>query len=210
MAAVSLPSQRGKLLQNVHRVHTMDIDDNGVDGGDRVAVLLGEIRNTRTEDDGTVRLETNKELIYRLGRFLLCRPVMEEIDSFLLMCHGRILKTITIIMEVNVDLLYRQCHMFLLQTERKDGGDGGGGVGSMKLSNEEVGRMFVEAWRDYVLHAYYRSTYPQHIVLCRVPMMVPNLIDYYEREFAISRIKSEDVILDYYSFVCEEIKKVLT
>ena len=174
-----------------------------------MAVPLDEIRETRTEDDGmTVRLETDEELIHRLGRFPLCRLVMEKIDSFSLMYHERIVKTITIIMEVNVNVLYRQCHMFLLQTGARKDGDGGGGVGSMKLSNDEVGRMFVEAWRDYVLHAHYgNNTYPQHIVLCPISVMVPNLIDYYEREFAISRIKSEDMILDYYSFMCEEIKK---
>ena len=134
---------------------------------------------------------------------------MEKIDSFSLMYHERMVKTITIIMEVNVNVLYRQCHMFLLQTAARNGGDRGCAVGgSMKLSNDEVGRMFVEAWRDYVLHAYHgNNTYPQHIVMSPIPEMVPNLIDYYERELAISRIKSEDMILDYYSFVCEEIKK---
>ena len=77
----------------------------------------------------------------------------------------------------------------------------------MRLSYHDVGRMFVEAWRDVIQSRYGRDR-PQQIVLKlhRDPVGI-NVVSYYKEKLGIDEIINDDVVLDYYAFECEEIKK---
>ena len=68
--------------------------------------------------------------------------------------------------------------------------------------------MFAEAWRDYVIQSRYGRDRPQQIVLKlhRDPVGI-NVVSYYKERLGIDEISNDDVVLDYYAFECEEIKK---
>ena len=78
----------------------------------------------------------------------------------------------------------------------------------MRLSYHNVGRMFVEAWRDYVMQSRYGREHPQKIVLKlhRDPVGI-TLVSYYKEKLGIEEIINDDVVLDFDAFKCEEIKK---
>ena len=111
--------------------------------------------------------ETCMELEARLRSFPNCRIIHERLTSYRIMSYERTMKTIKIVMEVAVDVMFRQCRLYLLQ-EKDDKAHRIGGIlltKSMRLSYHDVGRMFVEAWRDYVMQSRYGRYHPQQIVL---------------------------------------------
>ena len=111
--------------------------------------------------------KTCMELEARLCSFPSCRIIHKRLTSYRIMSYERTMKTITIVMEVAVDVMFRQCCLYLLQ-EKNDKAHRIGGIlltESMRLSYHDVGRMFVEAWRDYVMQSQYGRYHPQQIVL---------------------------------------------
>ena len=172
------------------------------------AIPIEQLTEYRYEDG---RYETCMEVEARLRSFPNCRIIHERLTSYRIMSYERTLKTITIVMEVAVDVLFRQCRLYLLQ--EKDDKMAQCVVGvllteSMRLSYHDVGRMFVGAWRDYVMQSRYGRYHPHQIVLKlhREPVGI-NVVTYYKERLGIQDIINDDVVLDYYAFECEEIKK---
>ena len=177
---------------------------------------------TTTDDDATppaIPIEQLTEYHYEDGRYETCMEVEARLRSFpncriiheRLTSYERTLKTITIVMEVAVDVLFRQCRLYLLQEKDDKIAQCVGGVlftESMRLSYHDVGRMFVGAWRDYVMQSRYGRYHPHQIVLKlhREPVGI-NVVTYYKERLGIQDIINDDVVLDYYAFECEEIKK---
>ena len=172
------------------------------------AIPIEQLTEYRYEDG---RYETCMEVEARLRSFPNCRIIHERLTSYRIMSYERTLKTITIVMEVAVDVLFRQCRLYLLQEKDDKIAQCVGGVlltESMRLSYHDVGRMFVGAWRDYVMQSRYGRYHPHQIVLKlhREPVGI-NVVAYYKERLGIQDIISDDVVLDYYAFQCEEIKK---
>ena len=172
------------------------------------AIPIEQLTEYRYEDG---RYETCMEVEARLRSFPNCRIIHERLTSYRIMSYERTLKTITIVMEVAVDVLFRQCRLYLLQEKDDKIAQCVGGVlltESMRLSYHDVGRMFVGAWRDYVMQSRYGRYHPHQIVLKlhREPVGI-NVVTYYKEKLCIQDIISDDVVLDYYAFQCEEIKK---
>ena len=177
------------------------------------AIPIEQLLEYRYEDD---RYETCMELEARLRSFPNCRIIHERLTSYRIMSYERTLQTITIVMEVAVDVLFRQCRLYLLQEKEKDKSAqciGGGGImlsESLRLSYHDVGRMFVGAWRDYVMQSRYGKYHPREIILQvhREPIgSSSNVVTYYRERLGIEQISNDDIVLDYYAFECEEIKK---
>ena len=172
------------------------------------AIPIEQLTEYRYEDG---RYETCMEVEARLRSFPNCRIIHERLTSYRIMSYERTLKTITIVMEVAVDVLFRQCCLYLLQEKDDKISQCVGGVlltESMRLSYHDVGRMFVGAWRDYVMQSRYGRYHPHQIVLKlhREPVDI-NVVTYYKERLGIQDIINDDVVLDYYAFECEEIKK---
>ena len=172
------------------------------------AIPIEQLTEYRYEDG---RYETCMEVEARLRSFPNCRIIHERLTSYRIMSYERTLKTITIVMEVAVDVLFRQCRLYLLQEKDDKIAQCVGGVlltESMRLSYHDVGRMFVGAWRDYVMQSRYGRYHPHQIVLKlhREPVGI-NVLTYYKKRLGIQDIINDDVVLDYYAFECEEIKK---
>ena len=151
------------------------------------------------------------EVEARLRSFPNCRIIHERLMSYRIISYERTLKTITTVMEVAVDILFRQCRLYLLQEKGDRVAQCIGGIlltESMRLSYHDVGRMFVGAWRDYCMQSRYGRYHPQQIVLKlhREPVGI-NVVTYYKERLGIEESINDDVVLDYYAFECEEIKK---
>ena len=69
--------------------------------------------------------------------------------------------------------------------------------------------MFVEAWRDYVLQYKYGKSYPQTITLkcCHHRSRSLDVIPYCKEKLDIHTFHTDEIILDFYSFEVDEIKK---
>ena len=182
-----------------------------------VPIPVDELKEYRYEDH---RYETSAELESKLRTFPRCRIVHEQLSVYPIMSYERTVRTITIVMEISVQILFRQCHLFLLQTGHHQhsnrGGSGCGGVlmalppSSIRLSHRDVGRMFVEAWRNYVLQHKYGKSYPHTITLqcChRHSGGSLDVIPYCKEQLDIHTFHTDEIILDYYSFEVDEIKK---
>ena len=110
--------------------------------------------------------ETCMDLEARLRSFPNCRSIHERLMSYGIMSYERTIKTLRIVMEVPIDVIVRQCHLYLLQQQEDQHHTGAILVGgSMRLLCHDVGRMFVEAWRDYVMQSRYGREHPQKIIL---------------------------------------------
>ena len=173
------------------------------------AIPIEQLLEYRYEDE---RYETSMELEARLRSFPTCRIFHERLTSYRIMSYERTLQTITIVMEVAVDVLFRQCRLYLLQ-EKEDTTTAQciGGIlltESLRLSYHDVGRMFVGAWRDYVMQSRFGRYPPREIILKvhREPVGI-NVVTYYRERLLIDQITNDDIVLDYYAFECEEIKK---
>ena len=174
------------------------------------AIPIEQLLEYRYEDE---RYETSMELEARLRSFPTCRIIHERLTSYRIMSYERTLQTITIVMEVAVDVLFRQCRLYLLQ-EKTDttAAQCSGGIlltESLRLSYHDVGRMFVGAWRDYVMQSRFGRYHPREIILNvhREPVGNTNVVTYYRERLGIDQIPNEDILLDYYAFEFEEIKK---
>ena len=174
------------------------------------AIPIEQLTEYRYEDS---RYETSMEVEAGMRSFPNCRIIHERLTSYRIMSYERTLKTITIVMEVAVDVLFRQCRLYLLQEkdDRVAAQCIAGGIlltESMRLSYHDVGRMFVGAWRDYCMQSHYGRYHPHQIVLKlhREPIGM-NVVTYYKERLGIENIINDDIVLDYYAFECEEIKK---
>ena len=69
--------------------------------------------------------------------------------------------------------------------------------------------MFVEAWRNYVLQYKYGESYPKTIALkcCHHHGGSLDVVTYCRDNLDIHTIHTDDIILDFYSFEVDEIKK---
>ena len=125
------------------------------------------------------------------------------------MSYERTLRTITVILEINIDVLFRQCHLFLC-TDGRTKQLYTSPCTSLRISNRDVGRIFVEARRDYTMQCYYGNSYPTQL---RMSLVSPsayeefNIVDYYRKYLSIDCIVSDDMILDFYAFESEDVKK---
>ena len=125
------------------------------------------------------------------------------------MSYERILRTITVILEINIDVLFRQCHLFLC-TDGRTKQLYTSPCTSLRVSNRDVGRIFVEVLRDYTMQCYYGNSYPKQL---RMSLVSPsayeefNIVDYYRQNLNIDCIVSDDMILDFYAFESEDVKK---
>ena len=187
---------------------TSTINTTDTDDAPPPAIPIEQLTEYRYEDG---RYETCMEVEARLRSFPNCRIIHERLTSYRIMSYERTLKTITIVMEVAVDVLFRQCCLYLLQEKDDKVAQCVGGIlltESMRLSYHDVGRMFVGAWRDYVMQSRYGRFHPHQIVLKlhREPIGI-NVVTYYKERLGIENIINDDVVLDYYAFECEEIKK---
>ena len=117
---ISSTSQTGG---NSNSTTTSDDDD------DDVPIPVDELKEYQYEDH---RYETSAELESKLRTFPRCRIIHEQLSVYPIMSYERTVRTITIVMEISVQILFRQCHLFLLQNRHhqhsnKGGGGGGGG-----------------------------------------------------------------------------------
>ena len=164
-------------------------------------IPLDELQEYEGETDGDVE--------YRLKHFPLCRYVAEQVSSYRIMSYERTLRTITVILEINIDVLFRQCHLFLC-TDGRTRQLYTSPSTSLRLSSRDVGRIFVEAWRDYTMQCYYGNSYPKQL---RMSLVSPsayeefNIVDYYRQYLNIECIVSDDMILDFYACESEDVKK---
>ena len=196
-----LPSSNDHIA--THFMQLIDTDDDAPP-----PIPVEQLLEYRYEDG---RYETCMELEARLRSFPNCRIIHERVTSYRIMSYERIMKTIAIVMEVVVDVMFRQGRLYLLQEKDKKAAQCIGGVlltESMWLLYHDVGRMFVGAWRDYVMQSRYGRYNPQQIVLKvhREPVGI-NVVSYYKERLGIDEIINDDVVLDYYEFECEGIKK---
>ena len=186
-----------ELPRTTRRVLSPGAIDECREGG----IPLDELREYVDETDGDVE--------YRLKQFPLCRYVAEQVSSYKIMSYERTLRTIMVILEINIDVLYRQCHLFLC-TDGRTRQLYTSPSTSLWLSNRDVGRIFVEAWRDYTMQCYYGKSYPKQL---RMSLVSPsayeefNIVDYYRQHLNIDCIVSDDMILDFYAFESEDVKK---
>ena len=199
---LQLPSSNEHIATHFTVLPTTD------DDAPPAAIPIEELTEYRYEDD---RYETCMEVEARLRSFPNCRIIHERLTPYRIMSYERTLKTITIVMEVALDVLFRQCRLYLLQEKDDKVAQCVGGVlltESMRLSYHDVGRMFVGARRDYVMQSRYGRYHPHQIVLKlhREPVGI-NVVTYYKERLGIENIINDDVVLDYYAFDCEEIKK---
>ena len=205
MRTLGLPSSNEYIA-----AHFM-LPNNGTEESPPPAIPIEQLLEYRYEDD---RYETSMELEARLRSFPTCRIIHERLTSYRLMSYERTLQTITIVMEVAVDVLFRQCRLYLLQQEKEDNTAAPRCMGgillteSLRLSYHDVGRMFVGAWRDYVMQSRFGRCHPREISLqvLREPVGT-NVVTYYRERLGIEQISNDDILLDYYAFQCEEIKK---
>ena len=93
-------------------------DDNDDDKDAPPPVIPVEQLLEYRYEDG--RYKTCMELEARLRSFPNCRIIHKRLTSYRIMSYERTLKTITIVMEVPVDVLFRQCHLYLLQENKDD------------------------------------------------------------------------------------------
>ena len=206
---LQLPSSNDHIATHFMTITTTTTD--AAEDAAPPAIPIEQLTEYRYEDS---RYETSMEVEARLRSFPNCRIIHERLTSYRIMSYERTLKTITIVMEVAVDVLFRQCRLYLLQ--EKDNRVAaqciaGGGIlltESMRLSYHDVGRMFVGAWRDYCMQSRYGRYHPHQIVLKlhREPIGM-NVVTYYKERLGIENIINDDIVLDYYAFECEEIKK---
>ena len=193
--------------------------ESTTDDDEDVPIPVDELKEYRYEDH---RYETSAELESKLRTFPRCRIVHEQLSVYPIMSYERTVRTITIVMEISVQILFRQCHLFLLQnghhqhSSNREGGNSCGSVlmalppSSIRLSHRDVGRMFVEAWRNYVLQYKYGKSYPHTITLqcChRHSGGSLDVIPYCKEQLDIHTFHTDEIILDYYSFEVDEIKK---
>ena len=153
--------------------------------------------------------ESDEDVEYRLRRFPLCRYVAEQISSYKVMSYERTLRTITVILEINIDVLYRQCHLFLC-TDESTKQLYTSPCTSLRVSNRDIGRIFVDAWRDYTLQCYYGRTYPTQLRVFLNSELLShecNVVEYYRQYLNIDSIVSDDMIFDFYAFESEDVKK---
>ena len=183
-----------------------------------VPIPVDELKEYRYEDH---QYETSAELESKLRTFPRCRIVHEQLSVYPIMSYERTVRTITIVMEISVQILFRQCHLFLLQngyhqhSSNRGGSNSCGSVlmalppSSIRLSHRDVGRMFVEAWRNYVLQYKYGKSYPHTITLqcCHRHSGSLDVIPYCKEQLDIHIFHTDEIILDYYSFEVDEIKK---
>ena len=179
-----------------------------------IPIPVDELKEYRYEDH---RYETSAELESKLQTFPRCRIVHEQLSVYPIMSYERTVRTITIVMEISVQILFRQCHLFLLQNahHQHNNKSGCGDVlmalppSSIRLSHRDVGRMFVEAWRNYVLQYKYGKSYPHTITLqcCHRHSGSLDVIPYCKEQLDIHSFHTDQIILDYYSFEVDEIKK---
>ena len=202
---LQLPSSNDHIITHFTLAPTITTTD---DDAPPAAIPIEQLTEYRYEDG---RYETCMEVEARLRSFPNCRIIHERLTSHRIMSYERTLKTITIVMEVAVDVLFRQCRLYLLQEKDDKVAQCVGGIlltESMRLSYHDVGRMFVGAWRDYVMQSRYGRYHPHQIVLKlhREPVGI-NVVTYYKERLGIQDIINDDGVLDYYAFECEEIKK---
>ena len=205
MRTLGLPSSNDHIAAHFMLDNTATTDDDSPP-----AIPIEQLLEYRYEDE---RYETFMELEARLRSFPTCRIIHERLTSYRIMSYERTLQTITIVMEVAVDVLFRQCRLYLLQREKEEDNTAQciGGIlltESLRLSYHDVGRMFVGAWRDYVMQSRFGKYHPREISLHvrREPVGI-NVVTYYRERLGIDQITNDDIVLDYYAFECEEIKK---
>ena len=75
--------------------------------GEDVPIPVDELKEYRYEDH---RYETSAELESKLRTFPRCRIVHEQLSVYPIMSYERTVRTITIVMEISVQILFRQCH----------------------------------------------------------------------------------------------------
>ena len=217
-SSLQLPSTNtyiSNIISSTFQTATSTTDDD-----EDVPIPVDELKEYRYEDH---RYETSAELESKLRTFPRCRIVHEQLSVYPIMSYERTVRTITIVMEISVQILFRQCHLFLLQnghhqhsSSDRGGGNSCGSVlmalppSSIRLSHRDVGRMFVEAWRNYVLQHKYGKSYPHTITLqcChRHSGGSLDVIPYCKEQLDIHTFHTDEIILDYYSFEVDEIKK---
>ena len=184
-----LPSSNDYIA--THFMLMMNTDDDAPP-----AIPIEQLLEYRYEDG---RYETCMELEAQLRSFPNCRIIHKRLTSYRIMLYERTLKTITIVMEVAVDVLFRQCRLYLLQEKDDKAAQCIGGIlltESMRLSYHDVGRMFVGAWRDYVMQSRYGRYHPHQIVLKlhREPVGI-NVVTYYKERLGIEDIINDAVIV---------------
>ena len=153
--------------------------------------------------------ETDSDVEYRLKRFPVCRYVAEQISSYKVMSYERTLRTITVILEINIDVMFRQCHLFLCTNDRTKQLYTTPFT-SLRVSTKDVGRMFVEAWRDYTLQCCYGRTYPTYLHMFLESYTSTsgfNIVDYYHDYLTIDGVVSDNMIFDFYAFESDDVKK---
>ena len=153
--------------------------------------------------------ETDSDVEYRLKRFPVCRYVADQISSYKVMSYEQTLRTITVILEINIDVMFRQCHLFLCTNDRTKQLYTTPFT-SLRVSTKDVGRMFVEVWRDYTLQCCYGRTYPTYLRMFLESYTSTsgfNIVDYYRDYLTIDGVVSDDMIFDFYAFESDDVKK---
>ena len=212
--SLQLPSANTYISNIISSTSQATAGESTTDDED-IPIPVDELKEYRYEDH---RYETSAELESKLRTFPRCRIVHEQLLVYPIMSYERTVRTITIVMEISVQILFRQCHLFLLQNghHQHSNKSGCGDVlmalppSSIRLSHRDVGRMFVEAWRNYVLQYKYGKSYPHTIVLkcCHHHRGGSvDVIPYCKDKLDIHTFDTDEIILDYYSFEVDEIKK---
>ena len=188
-SVVDLPSATRKLFIT---------DENVSNDG---AIPIDELREYTEETDSDVE--------YRVKRFPVCRYVAEQVSSYKIMSYDRTVRTLTVILEITIDVMFRQCHLFLCTNDHTKQLYSSPFT-SLRVSQKDVGRMFVEAWRDYTMQCCYGRIYATCLRMSLESYTSTanfTIVDYYRDHLTIDGVLSDDMIFDFYAFESDDVKK---
>ena len=181
--------------------------------GDVVRVCVRHVLSSDNVDEAvlpfsmmkTDESEDDESFADRLRWFPQSRVVHEYVSSHPVAFFERMVKMIVIVIEVRMTILHRQVGKFLKSTERHD---------TVCISNECVLVMFRNSWRDYVIQLVYGVSGPREIVLGRYmhwqsssSTTTGDDLFVYCREVLGVNVCCERLVIDYYSFGLDEVKK---
>ena len=150
----------------------------------------------------TDETEDDEAFAAHLRWFPQSRVVHEYVSSYPVGFFERMVKMIVIVLEVRMNILHRQVERYLRSTDCSD---------TVCISNECVMVMFRNAWRDYVIQLAYGTILPSHIVLGRYLQWCSSHggtdLFVYCRDVLGVEIRCERIVVDYYSFGLDDVKK---
>jgi len=108
-SSLQLPSTNTYISNIISSTSQATMGGESTTNDEDVPIPIDELKEYRYEDH---RYETSAELESKLRTFPRCRIVHEQLSVYPIMSYERTVRTITIVMEISVQILFRQCHLF--------------------------------------------------------------------------------------------------